>query len=161
MSKRTDEPKEVLNISAGNQPITEDPKPLKPEDRRTGDFKQDFWSAFRRIRPIDDLQSIGTIPCARESLLSGIAGGFGIGSVRYISKRMVGTATNWAVGSFVGISILMWENCRRKRAKELAQMKLIEKQFAHRHVSKLKRKDGSIPETSSSQGETPTSAPIV
>jgi hypothetical protein len=47
MSKRTDEPKEVLNISAGNQPITEDPKPLKPEDRRTGDFKQDFWSAFR------------------------------------------------------------------------------------------------------------------
>jgi hypothetical protein len=86
MSKRTDEPKEVLNISAGNQPITEDPKPLKPEDRRTGDFKQDFWSAFRvrlrrilferhkidhsaafhalflfcgeqRIRPIDDLQS--------------------------------------------------------------------------------------------------------
>lgn len=35
------------------------------------------------------------------------------------------------------------ENCRRKRAKELAQMKLIEKQFAHRHVSKLKRKDGA------------------
>jgi hypothetical protein len=35
------------------------------------------------------------------------------------------------------------ENCRRKRAKELAQMKLIEKQFAHRHISKLKRKDGT------------------
>lgn len=47
MSRRTDEPKEVLNISAGNQPITEEPKTLKPEDRRTGDFKQDFWSAFR------------------------------------------------------------------------------------------------------------------
>lgn len=46
MSRRSDEPKEVLNVTAGNSEITEESKPIRPEDRRTGDFKQDFWSAF-------------------------------------------------------------------------------------------------------------------
>jgi hypothetical protein len=48
MSKPQDQqPKEILNVPAGNSAVTEEARPIRPEDRRTGDFKQDFWAAFR------------------------------------------------------------------------------------------------------------------
>lgn len=84
------------------------------------------------------------------------------------------SAANWAVGSFVGISAIMWyvlppshaphppltaprrENCRRARAKELAQMAFIQERFAHRHISKLKRRDASDPDSAVVQDGNPT-----
>ncbi|KAJ9098264.1 hypothetical protein QFC21_004593 [Naganishia friedmannii] len=113
------------------------------------------------------VSDIGSIPCARQALLSGIVAAFGIGSISYIARRRPKSAANWAVGSFVGISAIMWyvvaspllrissqsdqlipsphanrENCRRARAKELTQMQWIQERYAHRHISKLRRKDG-------------------
>ncbi|GHJ84996.1 hypothetical protein NliqN6_1398 [Naganishia liquefaciens] len=137
--------REVLNVPTGNAPISPEPRVLGEADLRTGDTKTDVMAAIKRIRPIEDLKNIGQIPCARQALLSGIAAGFGIGSISYIARRRPKSAANWAVGSFVGISAIMWENCRRARAKELAQMAIIQEKFAHRHVSKLKRRDAPAP----------------
>ncbi|KAI5452981.1 hypothetical protein NCC49_006514 [Naganishia albida] len=144
-------PREILNVPAGNSEISAEPRVLTDADRRTGDTKEDLVKAFKRIRPIEDLKNIGNIPCARQALLSGIVAAFGVGSISYIARRRPKSAANWAVGSFVGISAIMWENCRRARAKELAQMQYIQERYAHRHISKLRRKDGG--ETSKLPGE--------
>jgi len=132
--------KAVLNVPEGNQKISEE-KEFDPADVRTGDVKQDVLEAIKRINPAEDLRNIGKVPCARQALLTGIAGGTGFGAVVFLSRRRTWTAANWAVGTFVGISALMWENCRRKRVKELSQMAIIQEKFAHRHISQLKRKE--------------------
>jgi len=127
-------------VPEGNQPISE-AKEVDPADVRTGDVKYDVFEAIKRINPTEDLRNIGNVPCARQALLTGIAGGTGFGAVMFLSRRRTWQAANWAVGTFVGISALMWENCRRKRVKELSQMAIIQEKFAHRHVSQLKRNE--------------------
>lgn len=145
------QPRQVLNVPSGNSEISSEPGVMPAEERRSGDMKRDLVEAVKRIKPLEDLKNIGSIPCARQALLSGIVAAFGIGSISYIARRRPKSAANWAVGSFVGISTIMWENCRRARAKELAQMQWIQERYAHRHISKLRRKDGvptsEIPES--------------
>ncbi|KAG6833453.1 hypothetical protein H0H87_006819 [Tephrocybe sp. NHM501043] len=56
---------------------------------------------------VDAYQSvahIGDMPCARNSLLSGIGGGFGIGVVRGLSASAF-VAGNWACAAFIVISL--------------------------------------------------------
>jgi cytochrome c oxidase assembly protein subunit 20 len=81
-----------------------------------GDQSLSFW---------EPLKSVEKIPCARNSLLSGIASGAGIGVIRGISAgqfslrslpisltgfKWLGAfvASNWAVGTFVVVSIGSW-----------------------------------------------------
>ncbi|ODN84329.1 hypothetical protein L202_00303 [Cryptococcus amylolentus CBS 6039] len=135
----SNQPKAPLNIPSGNSQITPEPQPLKPEERLTGNKLQDFKSAFGRIKPKNDLENLGKMPCARNSLLYGIAGGTGIGAVRFLGSRRPWSAANWAVGSFLAITLFQWETCQRARRIELAQMKAIQDRYPHRHVSKLKK----------------------
>ncbi|WVQ71048.1 hypothetical protein IAR50_000573 [Cryptococcus sp. DSM 104548] len=135
----SNQPKAPLNIPSGNSQITPDSQPLKPDERLTGDKLQDLKSAISRIRPKDDFENLGKIPCARNSLLYGIAGGTGIGAVRFLGSRRPYSAANWAVGSFLAITLFQWETCQRARRTELAQMKTIQEKYPHRHVSKLKK----------------------
>ncbi|KAG6332189.1 hypothetical protein ID866_6904 [Astraeus odoratus] len=51
----------------------------------TGNYWQDVREALKRISMVDDFQRIGEIPCARHSLLTGIASGAGVGVIRAIS----------------------------------------------------------------------------
>ncbi|OWZ61572.1 hypothetical protein J008_01776 [Cryptococcus neoformans] len=132
-------PSPPLNIPSGNSPITPDPEPLKPDETLSGDRFHDFKAALRRINPKQDLENIGKIPCARNSLLYGIAGGVGVGAVRFLGSRKPWLAANWAVGSFIAISVFQWETCNRARRKELAQMRVIQERYPHRHVSKLQK----------------------
>ncbi|WVQ85330.1 hypothetical protein IAT38_007495 [Cryptococcus sp. DSM 104549] len=144
--------KPVLNIPAGQSEITPDPKPMRPDERSTGNKFQDFWAAFTRIRPKQDLENIGQIPCARNSLLYGIAGGTGLGVVRFLGSRRVISGGNWAVGGFIAIATFQWETCNRARRKELAQMRAIQERYPHRHVSKLRRKDAAPQSGAGEQG---------
>ncbi|KAJ7288040.1 hypothetical protein C8J57DRAFT_1047742, partial [Mycena rebaudengoi] len=50
---------------------------------------------------------IGEVPCARNSLLSGIASGVGIGFIRGISAGPM-IAGNWGVGTFALVSTVSW-----------------------------------------------------
>ncbi|WRT63974.1 uncharacterized protein IL334_000901 [Kwoniella shivajii] len=128
-----------LNIPAGNSPITPDSGPIKADENLTGDTLDDLKKALKRIRPKEDFENIGKIPCARNSLLYGIAGGTGLGAVRFLGSRRPWAAANWAVGSFIIISGFQWEMCNRARRKELAQMRAITERYPHRHISKLKQ----------------------
>ena len=65
-------------------------------------------TASQRIDVVHDFENIGSIPCARTSLLYGIAGGSGVGAVRYLGSRRPGVAANWAMAGFVVISIMQW-----------------------------------------------------
>ncbi|WWC66597.1 uncharacterized protein I206_100500 [Kwoniella pini CBS 10737] len=142
-----------LNIPAGNSPITPDAEPIKADENLTGDASEDLKKALSRIRPTEDLQNIGKIPCARNSLLYGIAGGTGLGAVRFLGSRKPWSAANWAVGSFILISGFQWEMCNRARRKELAQMRAITERYPHRHISKLKQQGQDwVPPPSSSEG---------
>ncbi|KAK8865838.1 hypothetical protein IAR55_000986 [Kwoniella newhampshirensis] len=128
-----------LNIPSGNSPITPDPEPRPEVENLTGDKMTDLKAALKRIRPLEDFENIGKIPCARNSLLYGIAGGTGIGAVRFLGSRRPWLAANWAVGSFLAIAVFQWETCNRARRKEIQQMRAIQERYPHRHISKLKK----------------------
>ncbi|WVR05737.1 hypothetical protein IAU60_002762 [Kwoniella sp. DSM 27419] len=135
-SKRPTAP---LIIPAGNSPISPDAAPRPAEDELTGDKLSDLKAALKRIRPKEDFENIGQIPCARNSLLYGIAGGSGLGAVRFLGSRKPWSAANWAVGSFIAIAAFQWEVCNRARRKELATMRMLQERYPHRHISKLKK----------------------
>ncbi|KAE8540006.1 hypothetical protein D1P53_003944 [Cryptococcus gattii VGV] len=128
-------PRPPLNIPSGSSQITPDPEPLKPDETLSGDKFRDFKAAVSRINPKQDLENIGQIPCARNSLLYGIAGGVGVGAVRFLGSRKPWLAANWAVADKNADR----ETCNRARRKELAQMRIIQERYPHRHVSKLQK----------------------
>jgi hypothetical protein len=92
-------------MTSTDAPSTDPPNGLKPES--TGNFWLDLQEAFRvtdsfsilrgktfsehgfrkgkRLSPLDDLRHLDQIPCARTSLMSGIASGVGLGVVRAFS----------------------------------------------------------------------------
>ncbi|KAI6114393.1 hypothetical protein F5141DRAFT_1106326 [Pisolithus sp. B1] len=70
----------------------------------TGNYWQDLWETCK----------IG-MPCAWHSLLTGIASGAGVGVIRAIGATPF-VASNWAVGTFMDISLGSW--CRVARVVE-------------------------------------------
>jgi len=78
--------------------------------------------AVKTIR-MEDFKEVYKYPCARESLLTGIGGGFGVGGVRALLGASVPKAANWAVGTFVFAAFASYEFCLYKRQIEKAHMK--------------------------------------
>ncbi|KAI1794942.1 hypothetical protein LXA43DRAFT_1058918 [Ganoderma leucocontextum] len=99
----------------------------------TGSWWGDFKEAFQRISPRDDLNRINEIPCARNSLLSGIASGVGIGFIRGMSSSVF-VASNWAVGTFALISLGTWSICQRNRVEERRRVQQVVEAMPKRFV---------------------------
>ncbi|CAL5870200.1 uncharacterized protein PFLUO_LOCUS4435 [Penicillium psychrofluorescens] len=74
---------------------------------------------------LNELSNIHKTPCARDSLMTGIGAGFGIGGVRAIFGGLpsLWSAGNWAVGVFAITSLAAYEFCRKRQRDELAGMK--------------------------------------
>ncbi|KAJ5266804.1 hypothetical protein N7478_009612 [Penicillium angulare] len=74
---------------------------------------------------VSEMASFYKVPCARESLMTGIGAGFGIGGTRAIfgGMRSLWSAGNWAVTAFAITSLGAYEICRRRRIEELHGMK--------------------------------------
>ncbi|KAJ5608948.1 hypothetical protein N7528_009515 [Penicillium herquei] len=74
---------------------------------------------------VSELSTFYKKPCARESLLTGIGAGFGVGGIRGVfgGMRSLWSAGNWAVGVFAITSLGAYEFCRRQRNEELHGMK--------------------------------------
>ena len=115
--------------------------------------------ALRSIKP-SEVKEVHQKPCVRDSLLTGIGGGFGVGGVRAIWGGMAPTnqgaltiqanlicpatvwsSCNWAVGSFVFGSFLMYEFCQRKRALEKQGMKRAVEVIDRKQAEKQKKAD--------------------
>ncbi|KAH7914306.1 hypothetical protein BJ138DRAFT_1110743 [Hygrophoropsis aurantiaca] len=103
----------------------------------TGNYWQDVWLAFKRVSIVDDMQRIGEIPCARNSLLSGIASGAGVGVIRALSAGPF-VASNWAVGTFVLISMGTWTVCQNNIQAERRKLQRVVEEMPKRFV---KQKD--------------------
>ncbi|CDH51660.1 predicted protein [Lichtheimia corymbifera JMRC:FSU:9682] len=86
-----------------------------------------FSDALKTIK-VEDFSNVGKIPCARNAFLYGMGAGFGIGGVRYIVKRSVPSAANWAVAAFCGISAIAFELCHMDRRQKLERLHLIVKE---------------------------------
>ncbi|CAL1712420.1 unnamed protein product [Somion occarium] len=102
------------------------------ETHTTGSYWGDVKEAFKRLS-LDDLQKIGEIPCARNSLLSGIASGVGVGAVRAMNTSAF-AASNWAFGTFVVISLGTWQICQKSLMQERLRVQQVVEQMPKRFV---------------------------
>ncbi|KAF2827428.1 cytochrome oxidase biogenesis protein, Cox20 subunit [Ophiobolus disseminans] len=83
-------------------------------------------------------------PCVRDSQLQGLAAGFAGGSLGAILGRPVRVASNWAVGTWCGVSVISYQVCQYYRSKEKAGIKqaqeLMEKKRATIEAKKEARR---------------------
>ncbi|CAG8451708.1 426_t:CDS:2 [Paraglomus brasilianum] len=66
-----------------------------------------FWAVLKKLS-IDDFKNTGQIPCARNSILSGIGGGALFGIMRLLHSGNVAFATQTALGSCCLIGVGAW-----------------------------------------------------
>ncbi|KAI0373672.1 hypothetical protein BV20DRAFT_1049620 [Pilatotrama ljubarskyi] len=124
---------ETTNTPEAPGTPTPAPKRIVYQVETTGSYWGDLKEAFKRISVRDDLSHINEIPCARNSLLSGIASGVGIGIIRGMSASVF-VASNWAVGSFMLISLGTWTICQRNREEERRRVQQVVEAIPKRFV---------------------------
>ncbi|KAF2768592.1 hypothetical protein EJ03DRAFT_343917 [Teratosphaeria nubilosa] len=104
-----------------------------------------FANAFPKW---EDFSEFHKRPCVRDSLLYGIGAGAGLGGTRLIWRSTISSACNWAVVSFMGISVASYQYCLYKRqaekegmmrAVEILNAKEMEKKAREARKEKLRR----------------------
>jgi len=133
------------DAASSRQPETGEPsegsqRPIYKTDT-TGNYWQDVWTAFKRISVVDDFQRLGEIPCARNSLLSGIASGAGVGFIRAMSTSPF-VASNWGVGTFMIISLGTWTVCQKNLEAERRRLARVVEEMPKRFIKQKEPKDG-------------------
>ncbi|KAF8478100.1 hypothetical protein DFH94DRAFT_634042 [Russula ochroleuca] len=120
-------------------PGTHSPTPRRPiyQTETTGNYWADVREAFKRV---------GEIPCARNSLLNGIASGVGVGVIRGLSVHPL-AASHWAVGTFMlvslgdlvsGLTITAGTICQQKILEERQRVQTVVEQLPKRVLTKPK-----------------------
>ncbi|KAI3623277.1 hypothetical protein GLX27_003817 [Malassezia furfur] len=105
--------------------------PSTPKAPSTTEVLRQVWSK-------ESLEAFLRVPCARSSLLFAIASATSIGTIQALARRGVGRVVNWSVGTFLFISVVGWETCRRSRAAEELQMRRIKEEYARRRRGERK-----------------------
>ncbi|CBQ67428.1 conserved hypothetical protein [Sporisorium reilianum SRZ2] len=82
-------------------------------------------AALSAIDPVADLARIGSMPCARGSLLMGMATAAGVAGISLVAGRGLRRGLNWGVGSFCFVSLASWETCRRNIKAEQMRMRTV------------------------------------
>ncbi|KAL9600997.1 MAG: hypothetical protein Q9219_002819 [cf. Caloplaca sp. 3 TL-2023] len=80
--------------------------------------------ALKSIK-LADFKEVHKKPCTRESFLTGIGAGFGVGGIRAVLGAPIFTACSWAVGAFTFGSFAMHEYCQQQRRQEKAGIQRI------------------------------------
>jgi len=93
-------------------------------------------TAVSKLSPLDDLRNLGKVPCARSSLLNGMATAAGVIGVTAIAGRGLRRSLNWGVGSFCAVSAASREICRRHRRAEQDRIKMIVETFPNRAAAR-------------------------
>ncbi|KIP08610.1 hypothetical protein PHLGIDRAFT_69076 [Phlebiopsis gigantea 11061_1 CR5-6] len=113
---------------------TQTPSPPIYQRETTGSYWGDVKAAVKKINEIQ---------CARSSLLSGIASGAGVGVIRGMSSSAF-VASNWAVGTFMLISMGTWTICRKAMEDERRRVQFVvesmPKQLAKKQQEEVARK---------------------
>ncbi|KAF9525520.1 hypothetical protein CPB83DRAFT_859401 [Crepidotus variabilis] len=66
---------------------------------------------------IESAKHVSDLPCARNALLAGIASGTGMGVIRGLSTGPM-MAGNWAIATFIVISLGSWHICQQQFSNE-------------------------------------------
>lgn len=82
-------------------------------------------AAISSIDPVKDFSRIPSMPCARGSLLMGMATAAGVTGISLVAGRGLRRGLNWGVGSFCFVSIASWETCRRNVKAEQMRMRTV------------------------------------
>ncbi|BGP43530.1 hypothetical protein JCM10449v2_007565 [Rhodotorula kratochvilovae] len=140
---------------AGPPPLSD--APSQPLDAAGNAQKPTVLDAAKTIRPLEDLQRLPQMPCARYSLLFGIVAGVSVGCLRFVFSRTarrgtlmgggggagrwveVGAAANWAVGAWGVGSLGAWETCRARQTAEAARMHALVSEIKARRAAKTDR----------------------
>ncbi|CAG7852784.1 Cytochrome c oxidase protein 20, mitochondrial {ECO:0000256/PIRNR:PIRNR007871} [Serendipita indica DSM 11827] len=144
-----------MSSADDKQPAKPSSTPDEPPSRLAGATRNatfsEWWQAAKTIRP-DDFRNIEQVPCARQSLMYGIAGGTAIGCTRYLTSNPR-IASNWAVASFVLISAFSWRRCRSIQTSQMEQMRAVKEQLAEkaRRRSAIRKERSTSAETSMEQ----------
>ncbi|GAA5945674.1 hypothetical protein JCM3775_000006 [Rhodotorula graminis] len=151
---------------------TADPAHAASPDDANPQHKPSVLDAAKTIRPLEDLQRLPNMPCARYSLLFGIVAGVSVGCLRFVFSRTarrgtlmggggdagrwaeVGAAANWAVGAWGVGSLGAWETCRARQTAEAARMNALVSEIKARRAAK-----GPKPATAAADLERPSSGP--
>ncbi|KAI0696282.1 hypothetical protein BC835DRAFT_1343210 [Cytidiella melzeri] len=114
---------------------SEVPKPIYKTET-TGSLSGDVKEAVTRLS-LDDFHHIGEMPCVRNSLMSGIASGAGIGIIRSMTLRTnrIG-AFHWAFGTFTVISVGTWAMCQKSLKDERERVRMVIEAMPRRMAKK-------------------------
>ncbi|KAF4627797.1 hypothetical protein G7Y89_g10357 [Cudoniella acicularis] len=100
--------------------------------------------AIKTVR-VEDFKQVHMYPCVRESLLTGIGGGFAMGGVRALWGASVPKAANWAVGTFIFTAFANYEFCQYRRMLEKSHMKraveIIDRKKAEKEAEAKAKRD--------------------
>jgi cytochrome c oxidase assembly protein subunit 20 len=95
------------------------------------------WQSLSMWQPLETVQKV---PCARQSLLTGIASGAGIGAIRWLSAGAF-VASNWAVGTFVVVSIGTWHICQKNLETEHRKIQKVLVEHIPKRFAKKQQED--------------------
>ncbi|KAG7088199.1 hypothetical protein E1B28_012216 [Marasmius oreades] len=73
---------------------------------------------------IEGVKHLGQVPCARNSLLTGLASGAGMAFIRGVSVAPI-TAGHWFAATFVVVSLGSWHLCQAQIAEERKKVQQI------------------------------------
>ncbi|WFD30410.1 hypothetical protein MSPP1_001429 [Malassezia sp. CBS 17886] len=114
---------------------------LQPGDSRvrgaagfplTAQAKPGLMDALLHMNLAEELKRLPQIPCARSSLLFGIASGTSIGAIQFLAGRGMNRTLNWATGTFLFVAVCGWETCRRTHKGDQAHIQEIVRAHAKR-----------------------------
>ncbi|KAK7028106.1 hypothetical protein VNI00_014921 [Paramarasmius palmivorus] len=93
---------------------------------------------------VETVKHLGQVPCARNSLLTGLASGAGMAFIRGMSVAPI-TAGHWFAATFVVVSMGSWHLCQKQIADERQKVQQIIESSPKRV---LKKNDDAGPEKS-------------
>ena len=127
----SDKPSEDPNLPQGtavlprdpNQPIHKKPRVFihrpseDPDEEVEARRNTSIWKGLKTLE-FDDFSRLPRTPCFRDAYMPGIAGGVGVGALRFTMSLSMHNAFNWAASSFLAISVGMYWDCQRRRQRE-------------------------------------------
>ena len=105
-----------------------------------------YITALRTVS-LSDFKTVGQTPCFRDAMLPGIGGGMGLGALRFVVGGSMWKGMNYAAAGFMGISVVMYQVCQRRRAYDKEGIRqavkvLDEKQKIKEQEEAAKKKEG-------------------
>ena len=103
-----------------NQPLHKRPRVFihRPDEDPQAELdalKNTSYIEAARTVQLSDFTSLHKQPCVRDALLPGIAGGAGVGALRFVMGAKLVRSYNWAVGTCALTSLVMYQVCQRRR----------------------------------------------